>query len=171
MKILIFADSHGYNVSMACAIEREAPDMVLHLGDHTDDARELQEVFPGLTVCAVRGNNDYFDRDVPEHAIVTAGGQRIFLTHGHREHVYSSEGDMVARLAREEGCGLAFFGHTHRMTVDRQHGVTVCNPGSISLPRGGPPSYARLTLGEGGHTVLELLDEDGGLLRREKIRA
>ena len=54
LKILIFTDSHGYNVSMACAVEREAPDMVLHLGDHTDDARELENVFPRLTVCAVR---------------------------------------------------------------------------------------------------------------------
>ena len=44
MKILIFSDSHGYNVSMACAVEREAPDMVLHLGDHTDDAHELEHV-------------------------------------------------------------------------------------------------------------------------------
>lgn len=170
MKILIFSDSHGYNVSMACAIEREAPDMVLHLGDHTDDAREMQSVFPNLTVCSVRGNNDYFDRDVPEHSVVTAGGVRIFLTHGHREQVYSREGDMVARCAREEGCSLAFFGHTHRMTVAWEHGVLACNPGSISLPRGGPASYARLTVGDGSQDVLELLDEDGGLLRREKIR-
>lgn len=169
MKILIFADSHGYNVSMACAVEREAPDMVLHLGDHTDDARELQSVFPGLTVCGVRGNNDYFDRDAPEHAVVTAGGMRIFLTHGHREQVYSREGDMVTRLAREEGCGLAFFGHTHRMSLMRQHGVWVCNPGSISLPRGGAPGYARLTVSGGQTRLLELLDEDGGLLRQEKI--
>lgn len=170
MKILIFSDSHGYNVSMACAIEREAPDMVLHLGDHTDDAREMQSVFPNLTVCSVRGNNDYFDRDAPEHAVITAGGVRIFLTHGHREQVYSREGDMVARLAREEGCSLAFFGHTHRMTAARVHGIMTCNPGSISLPRGGPASYARLTVGDGDEDVLELLDEDGGLLRCEKIR-
>lgn len=169
MKILIFADSHGYNVSMACAIEREAPDMVLHLGDHTDDAREMQTVFPNLTVCAVRGNNDYFDRDVLEHAVVSAGGVRIFLTHGHREQVYSREGDMVARCAREEGCGFAFFGHTHRMYLEREHGVLVCNPGSISLPRGGPPSYGRLTVENGQARQLELLDEDGGLLRQEKI--
>ena len=95
---------------------------------------------------------------------------RIFLTHGHREQVYSREGDMVARLAREEGCSLAFFGHTHRMTAARVHGIMTCNPGSISLPRGGPASYARLTVGDGDEDVLELLDEDGGLLRCEKIR-
>ena len=98
--------------------------MVLHLGDHTDDARELQHVFPQLTVCGVRGNNDFFDRDMPEHAVVTSGGVRIFLTHGHREQVYMREGKLVAQHAREENCGLAFFGHTHRMYLERVHGVS-----------------------------------------------
>lgn len=169
MKILIFSDSHGYNVSMACAIEREAPDMVLHLGDHTEDAREMQHVFPSLTVCGVCGNNDFFDRDAPEHAVVTAGGVRIFLTHGHREQVYSREGELVARHAREEGCALAFFGHTHHMYLEREQGILVCNPGSISLPRGGPASYGRLTAENGQAVQLDLVDEDGALLRREKI--
>lgn len=169
MKILIFTDSHGYNVSMACAVEREAPDMVLHLGDHTEDARELERVFPQLTVCAVRGNNDFFDRSVPEHAVVSADGVRIFLTHGHREQVYAREGKLVAQLAREDGCGLAFFGHTHHMYLERENGVLVCNPGSISLPRGGPASYGRLTVENKQPRLLELLEEDGGLLRREKI--
>ena len=169
MKILIFSDSHGYNVSMACAVEREAPDMVLHLGDHTDDVREIQQVFPQLTVCGVRGNNDYFDRDMPEHAVVTSGGVRIFLTHGHREQVYMREGKLVAQRAREENCGLAFFGHTHRMYLERVHGVLVCNPGSISLPRGGPAGYARLTVENGQPQSIELLDEDGALLRCERI--
>ena len=143
--------------------------MVLHLGDHTDDARELESVFPRLTVCSVRGNNDYFDREVPEHAVVTLDGVRIFLTHGHREQVYVREGKQVAQLAREEGCGLAFFGHTHRMYLERINGVLVCNPGSISLPRGGPASYGRLTVENGQPKLLELVNEDGELLRREKI--
>lgn len=169
MKILIFTDSHSCNVSMACAVEREAPDMVLHLGDHTDDARELQSVFPRLTVCAVRGNNDYFDREVPEHAVVTPDGVRIFLTHGHQEQVYVREGKLVAQLAREEGCGLAFFGHTHRMYLKRVNGVLVCNPGSISLPRGGPASYGRLTVENGQPRLLELVNEDGKLLGLEKF--
>lgn len=169
MKILIFSDSHGYNVSMACAVEREAPDVVLHLGDHAEDAREIQSVFPHLAVHAVQGNNDYFDRDAPEQAVVTVDGVRIFLTHGHREHVYMKEGKPVARCAREQGCALAFFGHTHRMYLERIHGVLTCNPGSISLPRGGVPSYGRLTVESGQALLLELLDEDGGLLRYEKI--
>ena len=71
--------------------------------------------------------------------------------------------------AREENCGLAFFGHTHRMYLERVHGVLVCNPGSISLPRGGPAGYARLTVENGQPQSIELLDEDGALLRCERI--
>ncbi len=32
------------------------------------------------------------------------------------------------------------------MMAEREQGVFVCNPGSISLPRGGPASYARLDI-------------------------
>lgn len=166
MKILAFADSHGYNMGMAYAVEREAPDAVLHLGDHAEDARDLGRAFSSLPILSVRGNNDY-DRDVPLFCVTTLGGVRMYLTHGHREHVYSTC-DLVAQRAREEGCTLALFGHTHRVQVERIAGVLVCNPGSISLPRGGPASYARLTVGDGQIRQLEILDEDGNLLRREK---
>ena len=33
VKVLVFSDSHGYNMSMAYAIEREKPDAVIHLGE------------------------------------------------------------------------------------------------------------------------------------------
>ena len=75
MKVLVFSDSHGYNMSMAYAIEREKPDAVLHLGDHTDDADDIRRAFPALTIYHVRGNND-FDMDVPLFAVVTVGGVR-----------------------------------------------------------------------------------------------
>ena len=48
MKVLIFADSHGYNMAMAFAVDREEPDAVIHLGDHAEDAREIERVFPAM---------------------------------------------------------------------------------------------------------------------------
>ncbi len=131
MKVLVFSDSHGYNMSMAYAIEREKPDAVLHLGDHTDDADDIRRAFPALTIYHVRGNND-FDMDVPLFAVVTVGGVRMYLTHGHRARIHAAQRSCARR---EEGCSFAFFGHTHRMMAEREQGVFVCNPGSISLPR------------------------------------
>ena len=168
MKVLIFADSHGYNMGMAFAVDREKPDAVIHLGDHAEDAREIERAFPSVTVYRVRGNND-FDPDIPLNAVVTPGGVRIYITHGHRERVGMLSSGIVPQRAREEGCALAFFGHTHRMMAEREDGVLVCNPGSISLPRGGPASYGRLTVENGQAVLLELLDEDGSLLRKESM--
>ena len=150
-------------MSMAYAIEREKPDAVLHLGDHTDDVDDIRRAFPALTIYHVRDNND-FDMDVPLFAVVTVGGVRMYLTHGHRERVSMLHSGLVPARAREEGCSFAFFGHTHRMMAEREQGVFVCNPGSISLPRGGPASYARLDIEGGMVRTLELVDEDGALL-------
>ena len=167
MKVLVFSDSHGYNMSMAYAIEREKPDAVLHLGDHTDDADDIRRAFPALTIYHVRGNND-FDMDVPLFAVVTVGGVRMYLTHGHRERVSMLHSGLVPARAREEGCSFAFFGHTHRMMAEREQGVFVCNPGSISLPRDGRASCLMLDVQNGALVSACFLDPDGAPLLPEQ---
>ena len=137
MKVLIFADSHGYNMAMAFAVDREEPEAVIHLGDHAEDAREIERVFPAMPIYRVRGNND-FDPDVPLNAVVTPGGVRIYITHGHRERVGMLSSGIVPQRAYEEHCALAFFRayapHDAR-AGERRVGM---QSGHISLPRGGP---------------------------------
>ncbi|MDO4269966.1 MAG: metallophosphoesterase [Eubacteriales bacterium] len=168
MKILVFADSHGRNIGMLYAVEQEKPDAVIHLGDHVGDARDIERAYPLLPVYRVRGNND-FEPDVALSAAITPDNVPIYITHGHKERASMLSCGIVPQKAREEGCGFAFFGHTHRMLLERIDGVVVCNPGSISLPRGGPASYARLFIEDSRVESLELADEDGGLLRRERF--
>lgn len=168
MKLLVFSDSHGRNLGLYDAIEREAPDAVAHLGDYTGDAAEVARSYRLLPVYQVRGNND-FEPDVPLSNVIRPQNVPIYLTHGHKERVSMLSCGVIPRTARQQGCALAFFGHTHRMMLERVNGVLVCNPGSISLPRGGPASYARLTIEDGAPRLLELVEEDGALLRREKI--
>ena len=167
MKVLIFADSHGYNMAMAFAVDREEPDAVIHLGDHAEDAREIERVFP-LCRSAVCGATTILIRSAAECGCDT-GRRADYITHGHRERVGMLSSGIVPQRAYEEHCALAFFGHTHRMMLERENGVWVCNPGSISLPRGGPASYARLTVENGRAALLELVDEDGSLLRKESL--
>ena len=169
LNILVFADSHGRNIAMAAAVEREKPDAVIHLGDYADDARELERLFPMLPVYRVRGNNDY-EPDVAQYAVITPDNLPIYITHGHKERVSMLACGILPQRAREEGCLVALYGHTHRMLLERIDGVLVCNPGSISLPRGGPASYARLTIENAQLRAVTLLDEDGGLIRRDKFR-
>lgn len=170
MTILVFADSHGYNEGVYNAVDREHPDAVIHLGDFTSDADELEQQYGTLPVYRIRGNND-FDPEVPFRAVITPDNLPLYLTHGHKEHASLYSCGLVSECAREENCGFAFFGHTHRMMLEVVNGVTVCNPGSISLPRGGPPSYARLTIEAHQMRAIELLSEDGRLLRCKKYKS
>lgn len=168
MKIVVFADSHGRNAGMFYVIEQEKPDAVIHLGDYAEDAQELARAYPMLPVYQVRGNNDY-GADAPLYAAILPENVPLYLTHGHKERVSMLSPGNVPRRAREEQCVLAFYGHTHRALLQKLEGVWVCNPGSISLPRGGPASYARLTIEDGRARHLELLDEDGALLCTQRL--
>lgn len=150
MKLLVFADSHGRTIDIYDAIEREQPDGVIHLGDYTEDVRELRRAYACsvMPIYAVRGNNDY-DSDFPMNIVMTLGGVPMYLSHGHRERVSGMSPGVMAERARQNGCKLAMFGHTHRLFLEMRDGVMVFNPGSISLPRGGKRSYGRVTVENG----------------------
>lgn len=150
------------------AIERESPDTVIHLGDCVEDARDLVRSYPNLAVLYVRGNND-FEQDASFSAVVSLGGVRIYLTHGHQERVSRSSRGVLPRRAREAGCTVAMFGHTHRVFHAEEDGVLLLNPGSISLPRGGPASYLRLAADNGRLLEVDMLEENGQPHRGNEI--
>ena len=50
MKVIVFSDSHGDLNHMIAAVEQEEPDLVLHLGDYWEDARELSWMYPELAI-------------------------------------------------------------------------------------------------------------------------
>lgn len=167
MKVLIFSDSHGFLSNMIDAIDREQPDALIHLGDCTDDVSELEEMYPALPIYRVRGNND-FERDNPPRAVITLEQTPIYMTHGHREHITLLSYGEVPQNAYENGCQLAFYGHTHCALLKNVRGVIVCNPGSISLPRDGSPSYARLLLENGRVQRLSVCKKNGSVKQEIK---
>ena len=112
MKILVFSDSHGSVLDMMQLIELEMPEAVIHLGDHYEDACDLRRSYPDIPVYAVRGNND-FEPDAPLFLIIAPAGVRMYLTHGHRDHVSWSSAGQVAQRAAAHDCVLALYGHTH----------------------------------------------------------
>lgn len=160
MLVLVFSDSHGRTLDLYDAIERDAPDAVIHLGDCYEDACDLRRSYPDLPVYAVLGNNDW-GQDAPDHAVVRLAGVGIYFAHGHREGCSFSSPGRLPQHAAQAGCSLALFGHTHVVYHDMHGGVEVINPGSISLPRSGPASYVRLTLSEGQCVRTEVCDTEG----------
>lgn len=145
MRILILSDSHGDVTSMQRAVERTKPDQIVHLGDCWRDGEELKKRFPLLPIAQVLGNCDAWSFSSPpiqsvdcwalgarstEQLVLTLGGHRVFLCHGHRYQVKNSLLSL-SYAAREAGAELCLFGHTHTQHLETMEGLTLLNPGSI----------------------------------------
>ncbi len=144
MKLLVMSDSHGNVSNMLQAVERENPDVILHLGDCWRDAERLHERVPEIPLYQVPGNCDLRSIEDSEQLLLLEG-KRILICHGHTYRVKQSL--LPAGLAAEEkGLDIFLFGHTHRALCD-YHGKTLfLNPGSIGESRG---FYGILTLADG----------------------
>lgn len=161
MKILIMSDSHGRSYYMERAILAVSPmDHLIHLGDIDGEEEYLRDIAP-CPVSIVSGNNDFFSRE-PREEVLHFGQYTLFLTHGHRQGVYSGTG-ALKEAARLSGANIAVYGHTHIPLIDLSDDVWVVNPGSISLPRqeGRKPSYAVMEIDRSGkaHFTLHYFDK------------
>lgn len=147
MKILVFSDSHGNasNMEQALIMHPEA-EYVFHLGDGLAEFERLAAAYPGKSFTGVKGNlEDYLFRNGVPGATLDIEGLRIFLCHGHRFSVKSST-ERLEYYAAENSIDIALFGHTHVPCEQyiRNLGSRpfyIFNPGSISRPVFGVPSY------------------------------
>lgn len=150
MKILVVSDTHGRDRILKEILERVRPvDMLVHCGD-LEGSEDYIRALAEAPVHLVAGNNDFFS-DLEREEEFFIGNHKVLLTHGH--YYYVSMGtENIRREARDRGCDLVLFGHTHRPVVDIQKGVAVCNPGSLSYPRqeGRRPSYLIIELDKEG---------------------
>jgi hypothetical protein len=114
---------------MIAAVERQAPDMAIHLGDCWQDGERLRMAFPQLPMEQVNGNCDRFPQGVWEKHILV-GSKTALICHGHTYRVKSGYGAAVS-AAQKAGVDLLLFGHTHRAAVERIGSLHLMNPGSV----------------------------------------
>ena len=148
MKILVVSDTHGYNTNLFKLLEKEKPiDMLIHCGDSGDLSDYIEE-FIDCPVVMVRGNCDGMSK-LPAAALIALGGHKVFITHGHISGARPSV-PLMTDIAKENGADIVMYGHTHVPYLKKVFGVTVLNPGSISLPRqeDGKKSYAIMTVAD-----------------------
>lgn len=145
--VYVFSDSHGKSGDMIKLVSDGRPDAVIHAGDYASDARAVEQK-TGIMCYAVKGNCDYFDSE-QELREISIMGQKILITHGDRYAAKYSY-DRLFYLGQEHEVKVVIFGHTHEAYCEYMDGIWLVNPGSISLPRGGIPSYAELIVGEFG---------------------
>jgi len=146
MKTLIaLSDSHG---NMA-AVEKLFPlfeecDYIVHLGDTSSDGQRIKAKF-GQKVSLINGNCDFYKLGLDELTLEIEG-VKIFACHGDRYGVKRGC-DVLAKKAKDIGCQVALFGHTHRAEEIAAAGVTLFNPGNMS--RYSENSYLYLVLSAG----------------------
>lgn len=159
MKILVFSDIHGNTIRMTDAIqthlEHGGVDRVFFLGDGMNDAVSLMKKnFPDIPFDYVSGNCDefflsYSDREfLVKEKLVTAGGLKFLLSHGHELFV-KSQHQFAANYAIAKKADVLLFGHTHQaedITIDGDNGghVRMINPGACDSHYGA--SYAVLNI-------------------------
>ena len=146
MKLLVLADSHGDVASMVLAVEREEPDMIVHLGDCVKDTEPLLERFPDIPFFRVPGNCDYCKERTEQLLILN--GRRILICHGHTYGVKQGLWDVEEAVVAQK-LDAFLFGHTHKPLVEMRFGALMFNPGSIGL--GHPRTYGVMDIDEEGN--------------------
>lgn len=157
MRILIVSDTHGRHGKFDIALEKEgAVDAVFHLGDFQGD-EDYFEIVSGCSVYMVAGNNDFFS-DLPFEREVVFGGKKIFMAHGHGQHVHAGTRRIVEE-GRKRGSDIVMFGHTHVPYLEEEEGMLVLNPGSLTYPRQAnhKASYILMEIDESGNVSAEII--------------
>ncbi|MBQ9082132.1 MAG: YfcE family phosphodiesterase [Clostridia bacterium] len=142
MRVLVVSDSHRRRHMLAKAIKSQpSAEMILFLGDGVEEAEELsRELLPHQTMVMVRGNNDWCCSEPLERQL-QIGDHKILMMHGHSRMVkYGIGGALEA--ARACGADILLFGHTHLPVCEYVDGIYVVNPGALSMPMNGFPTYA-----------------------------
>lgn len=126
---IILSDTHGNRNLDKLRTVMEESDFIFHLGDTSSDGGRIRTEFPDKTI-VINGNCDPV-RLGENTAVVQMEDVRVFATHG---HLYSAKSTRVklAEAARNEGCKIALYGHTHRAAEDEIDGVACLNPGTLS---------------------------------------
>ncbi len=128
MKILVISDTHR-QINKVANVLYAVSDItnVIHLGDLVRDAEDIQEQFPDKIYHIIQGNNDMLSFARPT-MILSLCGHNIFVTHGHAYGVKRGSNILLANAAREMGCDIALFGHTHQYADETVGGVRCLNP-------------------------------------------
>ena len=163
MIILVISDTHKDLKNARLAIQHQikiALDVVIHCGDHIEDAQRLEKAFPGITFYYVPGNCDgWFFKESEKIKIIQIYDKKILFTHGDGHHIKYNY-DKLFEDAKEKGATLALCGHSHIAHVEKQDktGITIVNPGSITLPRDSNyPSYGVLEIVQGQEIGIEMM--------------
>ena len=149
-RIVVISDTHKDFAALKKIVDRHRmnADLFIHLGDVEEDVRQLRAIDPDLPIRNVRGNCDFGSRSKAVD-ILTLGKAKILFCHGHTMFVGAGT-DTLEAAAREAGCCVALYGHTHVSECRYKDGLYIMNPGSPAQPRDGKKSYGIIDITDTG---------------------
>ena len=137
-KYFVCSDIHGSESRLESALSRHKDsDTVIVCGDLEMEAYDLEEIARRCTsrsmdIRMVRGNCDYYfssSSGIPDRITVPLSKtQRALVTHG---HLYRASMELMAYAAKESGCNVVVYGHTHRQQDKETYGIRFLNPGAM----------------------------------------
>ena len=141
--IVVFSDIHHAGVPDKILSVANEADYVFFLGDGISHLGDLL-FHKGLV--AVKGNCDFVSFSREE--VVEIEGVKILITHG---DLHGVKRDLLPLYysAKELGCGLVCYGHTHYAKAEKVDDITFINPGAIHSPVIGNPTYAYIVINKG----------------------
>ena len=156
MKIIVVADTNkDYHKYKAVVEKNLDADMFIHLGNGEHEFADVKAEHPELDFHYVGGDCDYGKHKMLE--VIEAQGYKILCVHGHEHNVQGSL-DPIVNEAKQRGCKVALYGHTHMYRTEVIDGVYVMNPGSIDSPRGkNKPSYGVINIDKNGKLLMSLV--------------
>lgn len=142
IRIGVVSDSHGAVDLLEQAVnEMKDVSAIVHLGDCAPDAFETVRR-TGRGIITVNGNCDFFSSE-PVFRVFELEGKRIYVTHGHKEHVKTGLFRLFYR-AEETNADVVLYGHTHLESRQEIENRVFINPGAM---RDG--KYAVVTIEDG----------------------
>jgi len=140
MKLGVLSDSHGNlkNLEEAAKwlIENEKVEVLVHLGDDSDDTKVLEKF--GVKLIKVPGVfEDYYqDPGITNRLIETFDGKRVLISHTEEVHKNDPAPEVKELIRPEEVIAkkevdLALVGHTHIPKIEDRGGVLIFNPGHL----------------------------------------
>jgi putative phosphoesterase len=151
--VAILADTHGF-LDPRVAEEVCRCDYAVHAGDVGCEA-VLQALHPRRQIIvAVAGNNDVPSKwpeadlkalsRLPDERVLSLPGGDLVVVHGHRAGPVSARHLRLRQMYPE--ARAIVYGHSHRLTADRDTTPWVLNPGAAGRSRTfGGPSCVMLT--------------------------
>jgi len=138
----IISDTHGLLRPQVIEALRGV-ELIIHAGDigNVEVLKTLETIAP---VTAVRGNNDHgaWAEQIPLTNVVEHRSYLLYVLH---------ELDALDLDPAASDFSAVIFGHSHRPSVERRHGVLYLNPGSAGPRRFTLPiAVARLHLTDTG---------------------